>query len=142
MLILGVIALIAVIALASYFMLGNKVIDNPIKDGKYEIILVNPEKIDGRLYITFKDGNTIKMEIYKNIGDSKPINLVEYKLIKSDMKVTIDGKEYITYIPEVPEGVMMNTYYVQDKTGKIYSYYKNQNKLDIDPSIKKIVKST
>ena len=80
------------------------------------------------------------MEIYKNIGDSKPINLVEYKLIKSDMKVTIDGKEYITYIPEVPEGVMMNTYYVQDKTGKIYSYYKNQNKLDIDPSIKSLVK--
>jgi hypothetical protein len=138
MLIFGIIGIIAVIALASYFMLGNKVIDNPIKDGKYEVILVNPEKSDLRLYVTFKDGNKIKMEAYTR--DSTPFSLKEYKLIKSDMKVTIDGKEYITYIPEVPEGVMMNTYYVQDKTGKIYSYYKNQNKLDIDPSVKSLVK--
>ncbi len=141
MLIFGIIGIIAVIALASYFMLGNKVIDNPIKDGKYEVILVNPEKSDARLYVTFKDGNKIKMEAYTS--DSTPISLREYKLIKSDMKVTIDGKEYITYTPEFPEAEnRTNMYYVQDKTGKIYIYYKNQNKLDLDRSIKELVKST
>ena len=92
MLILGVIGLIAVIALAAYFMSGKK--DEGIKHGKY-VIKENGEN-KGYMIVS-KDSVE-----FGGYAGNLPRKDIEFKLIKSGTTFKFDGKEFPVFETSVP----------------------------------------
>jgi hypothetical protein len=93
MLIFGLIAVIAIISVVAYFMLGKK--DEDIKHGKYVI-----KREDGRnksYMIVSKD--SVEIGDYR---DNLPMKKMDFKLIKLGTTFKIDDKELPVFEASIP----------------------------------------
>lgn len=113
MLIFGVIGLIAVVALVSYFMLGKT---EGIKDGKY----ANEGQ---RLYITISK-NRVQFWVDERQTGSFT-KFLDFDIIKSDMKVSIEGKERVAYVSTTP--IDRKSFYIAQSPSDVLFFYTLKN---------------
>jgi hypothetical protein len=132
-LIVGVIGIIVVIGVAAYFMLGKK--DEDIKDGKYR-----PKEGRGTFIVISKN----KVELWGEENKPPPqtsdiFKVSDIDIVKSDMKVDINGDKKFAYGSTVPlQGKII--YLAQSSSGDIIFYSKEGNDLVRVPEMPNFIK--
>ena len=115
MLILGVICLIALIAVIAYFMSGSEA----IKDGKYA------NEDPGYYFIISKN----RVQLWGDERNGTFSKGLDFDIAKSDMKTTIDGKERVVYVSTTEIQGTRPLYIAQSPSDVLYFYIERDGSL-------------